>query len=142
MSVAKTSTSKTCPASTIKIGAKCYYSGMEVETEDATRTPKYSCETGKLINGNKCLISGKTVNASRETEYYCKEGTKSGNKCVITTQQYSTIDVYSTVTYYRFQTRTFISGERDVKWSTSQKDTTLLSQGYTLTGNKREIKSK
>ena len=43
------------------------------------------------------------------------------------------------VTYYRSKTREFIKGTTDTKWSTSQNDQSLISQGYTLTGNSRKI---
>ncbi len=48
--------------------------------------------------------------------------------------------IYKEVTYYRFRTRTQtqVAGV-DYKWSESQSDQTLLSQGYTLTGNKKEM---
>lgn len=48
--------------------------------------------------------------------------------------------IYKEVTYYRFRTRTQtqVAGV-DYKWSESQNDETLLSQGYTLTGNKKEM---
>ena len=48
--------------------------------------------------------------------------------------------IYKEVTYYRFRTRTQtqVAGV-DYKWSESQSDETLLSQGYTLTGNKKEM---
>ena len=77
-----------------------------------------------------------------------------------TVKKYKTVPVYSTVTvqigtkeetktvkvpvvtkvtYYRSKTREFISGTTDTKWSTSQNDQSLISQGYTLTGNSRKI---
>ena len=33
----------------------------------------------------------------------------------------------------------YIAGKTDTKWSTSQNDEYLLSQGYSLTGNSRKI---
>ena len=59
---------------------------------------------------------------------------------IIKTPIYEKITLYQDVTYYRTQTREFISGTRDIKWSTSKNDTTLINQGYVLTGNKKEIK--
>ena len=53
---------------------------------------------------------------------------------------HKTVDVYTKYTYYRYQEKKFISGTRDIKWSTSKTDSTLLKQGYVLTGNKKEIK--
>ena len=49
------------------------------------------------------------------------------------------VPVVTKVTYYRSKTREFISGTTDTKWSTSQNDQSLISQGYTLTGNSRKI---
>ena len=47
--------------------------------------------------------------------------------------------VYKTVTttYYRYKTRSCTSGSTDKKWSVYN-DTTLLSSGYSYTGNKKE----
>ena len=49
------------------------------------------------------------------------------------------VPVVTKVTYYRSKTREFISGSTDTKWSTSQNDQSLISQGYSLTGNSRKI---
>lgn len=43
--------------------------------------------------------------------------------------------VYNDVIYYRYRTREYIEGSKDIKWSTSKSDQTLLNQGYKLTGN-------
>jgi hypothetical protein len=45
-----------------------------------------------------------------------------------------------TITYYRYQTRTYSGGTVSIKWSRSKTDQNLLSQGYKLTGNRREVK--
>lgn len=42
---------------------------------------------------------------------------------------------YSSVTYYRYRTRTYNEGSKDIKWSNNQNDQSLLNQGYKLTGN-------
>ena len=46
--------------------------------------------------------------------------------------------VYKTVEtkYYSYKTRTYVEGTTDIKWSILN-DTTLLSAGYNLTGNKK-----
>ena len=40
---------------------------------------------------------------------------------------------------YRYRTRTFIPGTVTYKWSYSSNDKTLISQGYTYTGIKKEV---
>ncbi len=48
------------------------------------------------------------------------------------------VDVYADVKYYRYRTRTVVKeAYTDYKWSSSQNDTGLTSQGYTYTGVKR-----
>lgn len=47
--------------------------------------------------------------------------------------------VTTNVTYYRSRTREYISGSIDTKWSSSQNDKDLISQGYSLTGNSCEV---
>ena len=46
--------------------------------------------------------------------------------------------VYKNVTYYRYQTRTYVPGTVVIKWSNTKTDTSLTSQGYVLTGNSRK----
>ena len=48
------------------------------------------------------------------------------------------IPVYSDVTYYRFKTASVKKGYTDIKWSNSQKDSSLIDKGYKLTGNVKE----
>ena len=79
------------------------------------------------------------------------EATK--QEAVYTTKTTYTYDVYNrqeiidqkavnkNVTYYRYQTRSYVNGTVSIKWSRSQTDKTLLDQGYSLTGNKREYKN-
>ena len=102
----------------------------------------YSC-ADKTYNLNaktaKCtkeLTYTKNVSKTDTVKYSCtdKDYKLNGNKCT------KTVDTYTKYTYYRYQERKFISGTRDIKWSTSKTDSTLLKQGYVLTGNKKEIK--
>ena len=68
------------------------------------------------------------ANCLREVQLYSRReqvGTSNGKP------------VYGTVNYYSYRTRTLISsGSTDTKWSTYN-DQSLLSQGYTYTGNTR-----
>jgi len=73
----------------------------------------------------------------------CKKGyTKSadGSKCVKTTNDTKTEDVYSNVTYYRYRTLSCSQGTVEYAWSKSKNDATLMSRGYYLTGKQREVK--
>ena len=49
------------------------------------------------------------------------------------------VPVYRDVTYYRSQTCTTTKGSTDIKWSNSKNDTALISKGYKLTGNVKEV---
>lgn len=81
------------------------------------------------------------------TKYQCVE-TAVEKQPVTTTVQvitgYKTIEtkepVYETKTvkYYSYMTRTWVEGTKDTKWSIKN-DTTLLSSGYSYTGNTKEI---
>ena len=42
---------------------------------------------------------------------------------------------YGDVTYYRFRTRSYKAGGESIKWSDSDNDESLISQGYHFTGN-------
>ena len=46
-----------------------------------------------------------------------------------------TENTYGNVTYYRFRTRSYKAGGESIKWSDSDNDETLISQGYHFTGN-------
>ena len=105
----------------------------------ANKKTTYSCPKGYTPNGTKCTKkTTDTKNASKTdtVTYSCtaKDYKLNGDKCT------KTVATYTKYTYYRYQERKFISGTRDIKWSTSKTDSTLLKQGYVLTGNKKEIK--
>lgn len=92
----------------------------------------YTCPSGVdgEIKGTKCIV---------ET-YKCDEGTLVGSRCKVKENVYKTEKEYGYVTYYRYRTRDYISGTVSKVWSTSDDDQKLISKGYTLTGNKKEIK--
>ena len=77
-----------------------------------------------------------TVTKYRTEPVYSTVTVQTGTKEETTTVK---VPVVTKVTYYRSKTREFISGTTDTKWSTSQNDQSLISQGYTLTGNSRKI---
>ena len=80
----------------------------------------------KRLGAIKCSVND--ANCLREVQLYSRTeylGTENGKA------------VYGTVHYYSYRTRTLISsGSTDTKWSTYN-DQSLLSQGYTYTGNTR-----
>ena len=55
----------------------------------------------------------------------------------VTSPVYSerTENTYGDVTYYRFRKRSYKAGSDSIKWSDSENDETLISQGYHFTGN-------
>ena len=132
-------TTYSCPSGYTLNGTKC--SKKTTDTKNATASTKttYSCPSGYGLGGTKCsktTTDTKTATKNEKVTYSCsnKDYTLNGDKCT------KTVDTYIKYTYYRYQERKFISGTRDIKWSTSKTDSTLLKQGYVLTGNKKEIK--
>ena len=137
------SKSYSCADKTYNLNAKTAKCTKELTyTKNAVASKSYSC-ADKTYNLNaktaKCtkeLTYTKNVSKTDTITYSCtdKDYKLNGNKCT------KTVDTYTKYTYYRYQERKFISGTRDIKWSTSKTDSTLLKQGYVLTGNKKEIK--
>ena len=137
---ATASTKYSCPAGYTLSGTTCYTSSTE--TIAATNNTKYSCPAGYTLSGTKCsknVSSVQTINASANTTYSCKVGDLVGKSCVTYEDKYETFNTYKTVTYYSYQEREYISGERKIVWSSSQSDKTLINSGYALTGRSREI---
>ena len=156
-----TSTVKKCPAGTTEKADK---TGCEIVTEKVenycaqgtatdggcvvTNTEKY-CAVGKE-NATK---TGCEVVTYEKQNYCALNGTDNATKtgCVLKVKKtkkvaelvYGYVDgapVYKDVTYYRSATRTCTEGSVDYKWSSTNNDTNLKSQGYTLTGKTREVK--
>jgi len=136
---ANTKTTYSCPSGYTLNGTKCNKTTTDTKNATANKKTTYSCPSGYTLNGTKCskkTTDTKTATKNEKVTYSCsnKDYTLNGDKCT------KTVDVYTKYTYYRYQERKFISGTRDIKWSTSKTDSTLLKQGYVLTGNKKEIK--
>ncbi len=87
------------------------------------------------------LIGGKCKKVLYSNyEKTCKTGyslTNDQKQCykkeIVTVLKHGTREV----TLYRYATRKYVGGSVDYKWSTSNNDQNLLSQGYTLTGRTR-----
>ena len=136
---ANTKTTYTCPSGYTLNGTKCNKTTTNTKNATTNKKTTYSCPSGYTLNGTKCnktTTDTKTATKNEKVTYSCsnKDYTLNGDKCT------KTVDTYTKYTYYRYQERKFISGTRDIKWSTSKTDSTLLKQGYVLTGNKKEIK--
>ena len=132
-------TTYSCPSGYTLNGTKCSKKTTSSINATANKKTTYSCPNGYTLNGTKCskkTTDTKTATKNEKVTYSCsnKDYTLNGDKCT------KTVDVYTKYTYYRYQEKKFISGTRDIKWSTSKTDSTLLKQGYVLTGNKKEIK--
>lgn len=137
---------------------------------DKTISTSASCKTGYTnINGICTLTSTKNMSASNAT---CPSGySKDGSTCSKTITSTQTKDVVKTcpsgykatsdnskcyqnyektvtvtktrdVIYYRYRLREYISGIVDIKWSRSNSDSSLLNNGYKLTGNTRTVSGK
>ncbi len=135
-------TSYTCPSGYTKNGTKCTKTTTSSSTDTKNATTNYTCPSGYTKNGTKCnkeVTSVQTINASSKTIYSCQVGDLVSNSCITYEDKYETFNQYGVVTYYSYQVREYISGDRKVVWSKSQNDKTLINDGYVLTGKSREI---
>ena len=128
-----------CKAGYSLVGTKCERTVIKKDTKDATKVAGgYVCSSGYTLNGTKCTKTTTTrdvKDASSNTKYSCPSGyTLDGKACV--SKETKTVKT----TYYRYATRSCNGGSTDTRWSTSQNDSILKSEGYKLTGNKREVK--
>ena len=128
----------TCPSGYTLSGNKCYRNEIVLIEKDATRVDGgYTCPDGYTLNYRTCIkktTKTDTQKASSNVTYTCPSGyTKNNNKCTK-----KGTEIIKT-TYYRYATRTCNGGSTDIKWSESKNDKTLISEGYKLTGNKREL---
>lgn len=115
-----------CRRGTLNADGLCHVRVGKVVTADPV------CPTGYTLNGNEC-----TKYNTEKLSATCASGyTLEGNKCTKNVPVYENRNVYGNVTYYRYKERSYISGTRVTEWSTSQKDSNLTNQQYTLTGNK------
>lgn len=131
-----------CPSGYTRNGSTCSRNVTNTSTDTKNATSSYSCPSGYTQNGDKCskqVTSTQTIKASSKTTYSCSKGDLVGRSCVTYEDKYETFNIYSTVTYYSYRERDYISGERKVVWSRSQRDQNLIKNGYSLTGNSREI---
>ena len=134
--------SYSCPSGYTRNGSTCSRNVTNSSTDTKNASSSYSCPSGHTLNGNKCskqVTNTQTIKASSKTTYSCTKGDLVGRSCVTYEDKYETFNIYATKTYYSYQTREYISGERKVVWSRSQSDQTLIKYGYSLTGNYREI---
>ena len=123
-----------------KVGSTCVKTIPTQDIKQATKNPDtYNCDkySGYDLVDKLCIkISGTDIkDATKKIVYTCEKGyTLTDKVCTKSTQETTKI------TYYRYATRTCTGGSTSIKWSTSSKDSKLISEGYKATGNKREIK--
>lgn len=100
----------------------------------------YSCDAypGYTLEGSNCVK--RTSGSVTYEPIYETVTTKVPYKVVVEVQKTRQVPVKGYVTYYRYRTRKQLTvAGTYYKWSTSKNDQTLLSQGYYLTGNKKEV---
>ena len=119
-------------------GKKCERTVTKTDIKDATKVPGgYVCQSGYTLNGTKCTKTTTikdTKDASTNIKYSCNSGyTLSDKTCT------KKVNKDTKITYYRYATRSCNGGSTDIRWSTSKNDSILTSEGYKLTGNKREL---
>ena len=133
-------------------GSEWVYQGLVTlySAPTSTSTVKYefvrftdeSCSN--ICTSSVGMIFRKYTKSTVDTsKYTC---TKSSVKSITLTTTVKTITgyeekvtkepvyTYSTVKMYSYKTRTYVNGTKDIKWSVKN-DTTLLSNGYSYTGN-------
>lgn len=129
----RTESDLTCPSGYTLTSGKCKKTEISVLEPNANIT--YSCKEGyELVEG--ACVKGylDKKEATKNVTYSCNDGyTLNDKTCTKTITG-------TTLTYYRFRTRTYIPG--DIEWRDTKTDKTLLSKGYYLTGNKRVKSSK
>lgn len=136
---------KSCPSgySLTSNGAQCFKSvsgGSSTVTAAYTKT----CPSGYYNTGSNCAktTSGSTNTLTANYTKTCSSGyTLSGSTCYKKEAVYGYTNgeaIYKTVKYYRSRVRQYISGTVDYKWSYSNSDSSLLNQGYSLTGVTKE----
>ena len=124
------------------------YSPKDTNTEkyvwvdDSNWVCTENCTSGTTHKYQKYTRTTTAVTKYQCTKYEMKSTPITKTTKVITgyeTKIVSKTPVYKEVktTYYRFKTRTYHPGTTDKKWSVYN-DTTLLSSGYSYTGNKKE----
>ncbi len=110
-------------------GTRCY--------KYVTTSTGYSCPSGYSLEGTNCV--------KRETKYtyepvYENVTTTVPVEVTKAVEKTKQVPIKENVKYYRYRTRKQLTiAGTYYKWSTNKNDQTLLSQGYYLTGNKREV---
>lgn len=163
----KTISKYVCSQGTLN-GSKCMISTSSIDTKPAIENDStYYCADKKhTLNGTMCSYEEKSIvykNPIETKKYSCtKYGSdyslkdKKCSKNITNTEEKDVINTYIcpsgytlndkvcsiNIIYYRYSERSCVGGSIDYKWSESDKDESLLSKGYSLTGYKEKIQSK
>ena len=127
------------PEDTLSI--KYVYAGEDWSCGDCTSTPK---KLYKVYTRNVSVVTAEdTITNSNGVKVTCNSYE---TKPIVVVTTYNTIvgynkvrtPVYKTIYKYRYKTRTLVQkAGSSTKWSAVLNDTTLINQGYKMTGNKR-----
>ena len=135
-SCAKTTTSTTTKTATCtQTGYALNSAGVCVKTTTSTTTKEAKCPEGSSTSNNSCVkstLTTTTKNAKCGTGEVMKNGI-CYKEITSTVKETGVKDV----TYYRYRTRTCTESTTTYKWSITNNDTSLLNDGYTLTGKTR-----
>ena len=133
------STSASCKAGYTNINGICTLTSTKnMSASNAT------CPSGYSKDGSTCsktITSTQTKNVIKT----CPSGykaTSDNSKCYQNYEKTVTVTKTRDVIYYRYRLREYISGIVDIKWSRSNSDSSLLNNGYKLTGNTRTVSGK
>ena len=120
-------------------GKYCIKNVTTQDKQPAEKNPEtYNCKAypGYELQNKTCvkISAADTKNATEITNYTCPLNYKqNGKTCTLV------VPANTKVTYYRYATRTCTGGSVSVKWSTSNNDSILISEGYKPTGVKRAL---
>lgn len=136
-------------------GSKWIYQGLVTLYSAPTSTNSVKYEFVRFADESCSATCGSSVgmiyrkytkSSTSTSKYTC---TKSSIKTITLTTTVKTITGYetkvtkepvynySTVKMYSYKTRTYVNGNKDIKWSVKN-DTTLLNSGYSYTGNYKQ----
>ena len=128
-----------CETGYILDNKTCIKEITEKDTKNAKKVSGgYICKAGYIQKNKKCEKTITKVDTKlayqNKVTYSCPSGySLNGTKCT------KKINKDIKVTYYRYATRSCNGGSVDTKWSYLDNEE-LLSNGYKLTGKKREVK--
>ena len=119
------------------------YDVKKVPVYATKKVPVYSTKKTPIYSTKKVPVYGVErvpVYATRKTPIYSTRKVAIYGTREVTVYQKVKVSIYSDVTYYRYRVRKYFGGTSETRWSTCDPvDSSLLNDGFTLTGNRKEV---